>query len=131
MSIEDNKQIVLKWFNAVADGDLDQALNLMADDINFWVAPSTIASGTHDKQGFIRLVENLGDKAAGPLTFQIGEVMAEDNRVHVIAKGHMPLKNGRVYATDYSFLFELKDGIIIRAREYFNTAHYNDVFSAA
>jgi uncharacterized protein len=129
VTLEANKQVAVGWFNAISEGKLDQALAVMADDIDFWIAPSTIASGTHDKQGFMRLVENLGKKSAGPLTFAIGEVMAEDDRVHVTAKGHMPLKNGKVYATDYSFLFEIRDGVIVRAREYIDTSHYNDVFA--
>jgi ketosteroid isomerase-like protein len=54
---------------------------------------------------------------------------AEGDRVVVEETMRATLANGRAYANDYCFVFELRDGLIHRVREYMDTARgHRDVF---
>lgn len=128
--LEANKAFVLAWLREHIGGDFQTALAMLHEDLEFWVLPSTVSSGSHDKASFIALVEKTKEKALGPFTMEIYDVLAEGDLVNVTAKGHCPLKSGRVFETDYSFLFTMKDGKIARIKEYIDTAHYNDVLFA-
>lgn len=125
-----NKELVLEFFDAIAAGDTDKMREMMTDDATWWVAPSTIFSGEHQKEDFLAIVPQLFEQASGPLTFSILDVTCEEDRVSLTAKGNMQMKSGKLYASDYHFLLRVRDGKIAGGREYLDSAHVNDVFGA-
>jgi len=122
-----NKQVALRFFDAIRKGDVQGMGDLMTDDAVWWVSPTTKNSGTHQKKDFLELVPRLFAQADGPFELAIDDVTAEDNRVSVTAKGNVKLKSGKTYANEYHFLFKFKDGKISMGKEYSDSAHVNDV----
>jgi ketosteroid isomerase-like protein len=128
MELDENKKLVKQFFDAIAGGDTARMDELMTDDATWWVAPSTVFSGLHQKQDFLAIVPQLFAQAAGPLTFEFYDLTAEGDRVSVTAKGNLLMKSGKTYQSDYHFLLRVRDGKIAGGREYLNSAHVNDIF---
>jgi len=128
MGLEENKKLVEDFFDAIAAGDTARMDMMMTDDSTWWVSPSTVFSGLHKKHDFLAIVPKLFEQAAGPLSFKFHDFTAEDDRVSLTAKGHMLMKNGRTYASDYHFLLYIRDGKIAAGKEYLNSAHVGDIF---
>lgn len=128
MTIEENKDVVRRFFKAFEDGDLDQILGLITDDFTWWIPPTTIASGTYPRDQWIELITaSLADLAA-PMSFKLGELTAENDRVSIIVAGNAPLKNGKVYKNHYHILFWLSDGKISVGKEYQDTYHVGEIY---
>lgn len=128
MSKEENKNVVRSFFSALEAGDVEQIDRLTSDDFTFWVAPTTLASGTYPKSDWLKLMSEIFNGLAGPLTQKLGDLTAEDDRVSVTSIGHVPFKDGNVYSSHYHFLFFLRDGKITAAKEYLDTYHSGEVF---
>jgi uncharacterized protein len=125
---EDNKNVVRSFFKALEAGDIEQIGHLTTDDFTFWIAPTTIASGTYTKETFLKLISETFDNLAGPTTLQLGDLTAEDDRVSVTMVGNMPLKSGKVYNNHYHLLFFLRDGKVSAVKEYSDTYHVGEIF---
>jgi ketosteroid isomerase-like protein len=128
MSGEVNKNVVRSYFKALEAGDLKQMGHLTTDDFTFWVAPTTIASGTYTKEKWLQLVSDTFDNLAKPMTHQLGDLTAEDDRVSVTTVGNIPFKSGKVYRSHYHLLFFLRDGKISAVKEYLDTYHVGEIF---
>lgn len=128
MTLEANKKLVREFFDAIAAADFARMDRMMTDDATWWVAPSTIFSGLHTKKEFLALVPQLFEQAAGPFTFDLRDFTAEEDRVSMTAKGNMPTKSGKVYASDYHFLLYVRDGKIAAGKEYGDSVHIGNVF---
>lgn len=128
MSSEDNKDVIRSFVKAFENGDLGHLDRITTDDITFWVAPTSIASGTYNKSEWLqRIAEVLADLAE-PMTLQLGDLTAEDDRVSVTMVGRLPFKNGKVLSSHYHLLFWLRGGKISAAKEYLDTYHVGEVF---
>jgi ketosteroid isomerase-like protein len=130
MKSKDNKEVVRKFFDAVAEGDTTLMASMLTQDATWWVAPSTIFSGVLTKARWLEIIPMLFANADGKFEIKLGDWTAEEDRVSVTAKGHLKLKDGRVYASDYHFLIWVRDGKIARGKEYMDSAHVNDIFGA-
>jgi ketosteroid isomerase-like protein len=71
--------------------------------------------------------EVLGD-LAGPMTLQLGDLTAEDDRVSLTMIGNIPFKSGKVYNSHYHNLFFLRDGKVSAVKEYLDTYHAGQIF---
>lgn len=136
--VERNKKIALDWIRAHTEGDdfsspvkvnWDEDLSYLADDVEFWIIPGCISAGTYGREEYINFTNLARELVIGPFVITIHHVMAEGDNVHITGKGHCPLKNGKVFATEYSFLFTIENGKIKRLEEFMNTLHYNEVFN--
>jgi len=112
MSIERNKQTALAFIRSLSTGQPDASL--LDDDAHWWVP----GMGTMDRAGFFALSDAFQAHAKAPVTMEISAVTAEEDRVAVEASGRAELKDGRIYANTYHFLFRLRDGKIFEAREH-------------
>jgi uncharacterized protein len=128
MSGEDNKKLVRSYFKAVEAGDLNELARITTDDFTFWVAPTTIVSGTYSKEKWLQLVSGLLADMAGPMTQTPDELTAEDDRVSATAIGSIPFKSGKTYSSHYHYLFFVRDGKISEIKEYLDTYHVGEVF---
>ena len=64
------------------------------------------------------------------LRMTVVSCIAEADRVAVEVESAGDLKNGRRYRQQYHMLLTFKDGKISSVREYLDTQHANDVWSA-
>ncbi len=130
MSLEENKQLVKTFMERTIACDLEAMDAMLADDAVWWSVPTPIASNEMTKQEFLDFFPKFYGNFAGPFTMRYDEFTAEGDRVAMVAKGHVELKNGKTYASDYHFLFTVRDGQIAYVKEYANTAHAIEVFTS-
>jgi len=127
MSSDENKKIVLGFFENLSAGNAAAALDALSDSATWWIQGNFPLSGTRTKAQFIELLGQLTAKIDGALTLRISGVTAEGERVAVEAASHAKMKNGKTYQNRYHFLCEVRGGKIQAVREYLDTMHANEV----
>lgn len=127
MSIEDNKRLILGFFENLSAGKGDAVLGTLADSATWWVQGNFPLSGTKTKAQFAALVGELGSKIDGGLRVTPKGITAEGDRIAVEAESLAKMKNGKTYQNTYHFLFIVRDGKIQSVKEYLDTIHANAV----
>lgn len=133
MSIQENKAIVRRFCDLLSAGDIQGVLNLMTDDVNYWilgrkeVIPS---SGPHTKAEMQRIFNVMYERMPKGMKFTAETMIAEGDDVALEAESYGELKNGRVYNNHYHIRFTIRDGRIATAREYLDTQHVQAVWYA-
>jgi len=129
MGIAENKALVERFWAAFSAGRLDEALGLLGEDCTWWVAGTTALSKTYDKGEFATLLAGIAPLAPKGITVTPVALTAEGDRVAVEATSYAEFTNGRVYRNEYHFLMEVRDGRIVRVREYLDTEHVTATFA--
>lgn len=124
---ESNKTVALAWFEALVKGDADKALGLTHPDFRYFLPGSMPVSGWTDLEGFLGTTVVLADVLAGPVAMEIGDVVAEGDRVFIEAQGDAPLKSGERYRNVYVIALRVSDGKIIEFKEFSDTLHVYQV----
>jgi ketosteroid isomerase-like protein len=128
---ETSRALVLDFLEVFSSGDVDKILGMMHEDGTWWVAGTMPGiSGTKDREAFGEMLSGISATCTGPIKLTPQAVTAEGNRVAVETESYAELQNGRVYNNNYHFLFEVKDGKILRVKEYLDTEHTTAVFLA-
>ncbi len=132
MSAEESKKIVLKYFECMNNGDAAGASDQLAEDATWWVIGSIPGiSGTKNKKEITDVFKFLLASLGGKTNFIIDHVIAEGNYVALEARADSKTPKGRVYQNRYHFKFEVRDGKILRARAYNDTALIKEVMAEA
>jgi uncharacterized protein len=118
-----NKDLVLRWFQALVSGDADTATSLLANDFRYFLTGTMPASGWWDREGFFATVRMMADALAGPITMRIGDVTAEEDRVWFEAESEAMLTNGVCYANTYVIGVRVRDGKIAEMKEFSDSLH--------
>jgi ketosteroid isomerase-like protein len=130
MSAEENKKIVVSFFENFSSGKMEQALAMMADNATWSVMgkPDKFAlGGTKTKAQFTELVKGIGAAMPKGLRVTPKGITAEGDRVALEAESYGETANGKVYNNLYHFLIEVRGGKIQAVREYLDTIHAQDV----
>lgn len=133
MGIEDNKQVVLDFFEAGARGDMEACFALLADDISWTNIGTTKFSGTYVGK------QEITEKLLGPLFGQlkagivsrIEQLTAEGDIVVAQTSGTAETVDGIAYNNSYCQVIRIRDGKIAVVKEYMDTALIDSVFGAA
>lgn len=125
---ESNVDILMRYLAALQQGDAATMATLLADDASYWILPGTTFSGNFDKPSFLKLVDKLVDAQAAPLRLSYDQITAQDDRVAILVRGHMPLKSGGSYDNTYHWLFTFRDGKIVDVKEFFDTMAVQKAF---
>ena len=129
MSAEANKKLVTQFMETFSGGDVNKIMSMMSDTATWEVKGKLEGlSGKHNKAQFKELLGGIAANCEGPIKLTPKAFTAENDRVAVETTSYAKLKNGRVYANEYHFLFEVKNGKIERVVEYLDTVHTHDVF---
>jgi len=130
--VTDPKAIVADFFAAFSRGDIAGVLDRMTDDATWWVAGRIDGmSGTNTKDELGTLLHQVRPLyRTGALVITPKSMIAEGDCVAVEAASHADLVAGGVYANEYHFLIELAGGRVRRVREYSDTHHMLETFSA-
>lgn len=124
-SPEENKQLIRDYFDAVGSGASDKVVAAFAEDVVWWVPPSSPMAGTYEGRDAVLAMFGQGVSlyAPEPMKIEILGMVADDKKVaaeiHITAK----TAKGGVYANFYHFLFELRDGKIAHVKEYVDTLY--------
>lgn len=131
MNTEDNRLIATEFFRRYDTGNIPGVLELMADDITYWLAGkpgSNATAGSRTKAEMAAIFQRMGERLEGPLRMKVKGTVAEGDKVAVEAESLGQLRNGRVYNQEYHVLFTIRGGKIAAAREYMDTAHVDAIW---
>ena len=126
IEINENVQVVQDLYAAFDQGDLPGLINLLAEDVDwhFNGRSEDIPLAGHWR-GHKQMMEFFSQVAATCEVFSFGPNEVIDCGEHVLALGHVHVQvkaTGRQFETNSIHLFTLKDGLIIRVREFYDTA---------
>lgn len=127
MSKPPTKTVALEFLTALKDRDIERLEALLAEDYDYWLIGDLPYSGSLNKTKFLELVNSLCRLMEGPLTIDVDDITAEEDRVSITAKGNMVAVNGSPYINHYHFLFTIKDGKILKLREYLDAQKVKDL----
>jgi uncharacterized protein len=129
MTSEESKKAVVAAWQTFASRDPKQIGECFTEDAE-WLAPKDNATavalnGSHHMIGRAAIADFLATGFrklfAQDVRIDFRGVHADGDRVIVEERMQAVLANGRAYDNDYCFIFELKDGLIHRVREYMDT----------
>lgn len=123
MNVQDNKDIVARLFGSLEEGRVEEAMALVAEDAEWWVQGIGVTP-------LVTLREIWSRTFAGPgkREMKITTMTAEDDRVAAEIESDVALPDGRDYRNTFNNLFYIKDGQIVKVREYFDTAYIERMF---
>ena len=127
MSTEQNKQIVLSFFEKFSASKMDEAMAMMADTSTWWIAALSRYPGPRPKSNSPSILAGILPVMPQGIKLTAKSMIAEGDKVAVEANSYGPHISGKVYQNQYHFVFEIHDGKIQAVREYLDTMHTNDV----
>jgi hypothetical protein len=134
VSEADNTKVALAFFENLSAGRIDAALDLIADDLVWWLAgkPEQFAlAGTKNKKQFAEMLATIEKGMPNGIRLTITGVTAEGDRVAVEMNADGESAAGKGYHNQYHDLLIVRDGKIHAGREYLDTAHAQDVIVTA
>jgi uncharacterized protein len=123
----ENTKVALSFLAHLSDGELEAALDLIADDVVWWLAGEpeqfTIAGTKNGKAQLAEMLDTIGKGMPTGIRLTVTGVTTEGERVAVEMNADGISATGKEYHNHYHDLFEVRDGKIYAAREYLDTAH--------
>jgi ketosteroid isomerase-like protein len=119
-----NKRIALDFLEHCFGGRTDQALALLATEASRWVlgAPDKLGvSGTRQGERLAAFLRKVHRGFPDGLEASFDGVTAEGERVAVEVTAVARLHGGGTYRNSYHFLLQVRDGKVLRVREYMDT----------
>ncbi|MFT5032436.1 MAG: ketosteroid isomerase-like protein [Bermanella sp.] len=125
--IDDNKQRVLQFFEALNAADGERIAAAYAPDGTCWTSGNTLISGVLSRDQIVAGAAAVLDVFPQGLAFTVHAMTAEGERVAVEAESKGLHVSGFEYKNSYHFLFEFRDGKLLRLKEYMDTEVITDV----
>jgi uncharacterized protein len=127
---QENTKVALSFFAHLSAGEIEAALDLIADDVVWWLAGKpeqfTIA-GNKNKAQFAEMLATIEKGMPNGIRLTITGATAEGDRVAVEMNADGVSASGKEYHNEYHDLLEVRDGKIHAGREYLDTAHAQEV----
>ena len=120
----DNKRIIGEAFDGLERADPTAFVDSMADDIVWIIEGQSKVSGRYEGKAAIQddLVPALFSNFATPYRNVAEEIIADGDRVVVLARGEVKTVRGEDYNNSYCFVLRMRGGKIVEVREYCDTA---------
>jgi ketosteroid isomerase-like protein len=130
MGIEQNKQLIVTYFERVNRGDKQPILGCLTEDFVFqgmgrhpdWMRYSW------DRERFADAPRDMSTKMKSPIQLKLLGMIAEGDRVAVQAESYCQMANGKIYDNAYHFVFTVREGKICEVLEYCCTYTVFEVF---
>ena len=129
MTEHDNVRLVKGLFAAFGRGDLQSALSVLAEDVD-WQSPATRtfpreitwATPRHTPEQVLQFFQELDEKVQTE-QFEMTTFTAQDERVVVEGRNRGRVRaTGRAYEHDWVMVFTIRGGKIVRHRHYYDTS---------
>lgn len=123
MTAQDNTKVVQDAYAAYGRGDIRSLLTLLSDDVEWegviGAGPNVPSRGLHKgRQQVATFFEQIA-ATADFKRFEPQEFVAENDSVVVLGFYEVVIKQtGRRFASDWVMVFKLRDGRIVRFREF-------------
>ncbi|BBY25808.1 nuclear transport factor 2 family protein [Mycobacterium stomatepiae] len=125
--MESNKDVVIRWLNAVAEGDGAALKALCTKDIVHEIMGTSVVSRQLSRDDLVALAGSLFQITKSGIQFTILNATAEHDRVSAQFTGTSELVTGVPYNNVYHLLFRLRDGRICEGWEYCDTKLVDEV----
>jgi hypothetical protein len=125
MSAQENTNIVKQTYEAFLRGDIESLLKLYAEDVVWEVYGPASVPTTGTRRGKAELAQFFAtvNESLEPHSFEPREFIAQDDQVVVLGHYNWTAKpTGRTFSSNWAHVVTLRDGKIIRFREYTDTA---------
>jgi ketosteroid isomerase-like protein len=136
MSAETNKQHVLDFIQAIAEGRKRDAMTAFREDA-VWHAPPSLGGGRpiEGRQAifdtYFAVDEELFETGTREYDFEILGAIAEGDRVAVEMRHRGVTAKGKPFETDHHVAYDLCDGLIVEVREYLDSLYFQrEVFES-
>jgi uncharacterized protein len=129
VGIEENKDVVRRYCDALSAGDIPGCLNLTSDDYVSWVPgpkDKIPVCGLHKKSDVAAMYAAWPTMFPKGFTVTIKAMTAEGERVAVEAESYGETSAGKVYQQTYHYLFIVRNGKIAVQNEYLDTLHLKE-----
>lgn len=117
---EQNKEIILDFVKLLGTNKIDELTAFLHEDLT-WIIPQdpkySAMAGSRNKQGWIGLYTGFISKMPKGARYEVIGITAENERVALEAESFAETPLGEFH-NRYHFLFVLKDGKILVAKEY-------------
>jgi len=128
VSIEVNKAVVRRYFEAIEAADYPVIESLLAEKVRFWLPPSVPDGATLQNRADV--MRNIRESIAGLYDTRVGlhpdirNLTAEGDRVaaELVIRGRSKA-SGRDYENHYHFLFVIRGGKIAEFHEHLDTLY--------
>lgn len=128
----ENKAIVFQFWDAFSNCRFDEALDLLAEDAEWWVAGDLGGvSGTYSKAQCGPMFAGISASTIEGVHVTPGIMTAEDDRVAMEATSQAVTVTGLSYANSYHVLHYLKDRKIVKVREYMDPSRIAQAFASS
>ena len=117
---EENKEIAIKFFEALSSGS-QAYLDFYNDESIIWTAGENAIGGTRNKREIIDFAQGILAAFPTGISFNITGITAENERVAVEVSGEAIHASGEPYNNQYHFLLTIKNGKILKLKEYMDT----------
>ena len=134
MSERDNSQIVQGMFASFGQGNLQGVLDVLADDVDWMMQGPAQIPYTGPRRGRDQVLQfcmTIGQSVEFE-QFEAREFIAQGDTVVVL--GHVKArarKTGRPFDHDWAMVFTLRDGKVVRYRNYEDTYALAEAFREA
>ena len=119
---EQNKQVALRFIQAMSTNDARAAAETLAPDGVAVTKGYSKFAGTRSADLVIAAIESFSSLFPDGLGLTVNTVLADGDRVVVEAEGHAVTGDGKPYANQYCFVVTLRDGKIVQFNEYLCSA---------
>jgi uncharacterized protein len=126
-STPSNKAIVTEFFKALNAGDIDAVVDAYAEDGYVQTMGNTLISGQFDRGQIASSAGGIFEVFPKGLKFTVQDMVAEGNKVAVEAESEGEHISGQTYSNEYHFLFEFREGKLVKLKEYMDTELVTDV----
>jgi ketosteroid isomerase-like protein len=125
MTVEENRQTVLKFLKAQEErkGNIDESL--VTADFQWWI----LGYGLHDMKSQMAIVEQIRPHLSKWYQFEVKNMIVDADQVAVEMFGTATMTTGKVYKNDFCLVFKLRNGRICSIREYYDTKVARDFYA--
>lgn len=124
---DSNKTRVTQFLDDLSHGRVEAAIAAYAEDGSVETMGETLISGVTEYPGIPAAIRGILDVFPEGISFTIKSMVAEGEKVAVEASSQGEHVSGKTYSNDYHFLFEFRDGKLLRLREYMDTERVTEV----
>lgn len=117
---ETNTAIVRQALEDIGNLNVEGLLAIIDDDIDFrMMGTSPLSRRLRGKEAYMGIVAEVGSYLDGFIELTVDELIPAGEWVIVRASGHAIMKaTGADYDNEYSMMWKLKDGMVVKLREY-------------
>lgn len=132
MSAANNKQIALDFLQALAEGRLHDARDMVAEDAT-WQSPPSLAGGPYKGRDeifgtYIAIDDELFETGTRSYDFEILNAIADEGSAAIEIRHFDKTADGEPYQSEYHMLYRIRDGKIWQVKEYFDSLFMKQAF---